>query len=142
MAALVAADLSGLEILVLRSAADLSRAVLQPARGWTDDEWDGAAEGLRERGLLAGSEPSVAVTGDGRRLLAEIETITDRIAARPWTSLIATGRLHTLAIALKPVADACQSGFPQPNPIGLQAIWDANAGPTSTGWSSARAQVA
>jgi hypothetical protein len=141
VAAVVAADLSGLEILVLRSAADLSRAVLQSARGWTDDEWDRADEGLRVRGLLAGSPQSVAVTDAGRRLLAEIEAITDRIATRPWGSLLSTGGLHTLAIALKPVAEACQSGFPQPNPIGLLTIWDAIAAPTGTGWSSARAQV-
>jgi hypothetical protein len=141
VAALVAAGLTGLEILVLRSAADLPRALLQPARGWSDEEWEASAEELRGRGLITGAEPALALTGTGRRLLIEIETTTDRIAARPWASLIKAGELHTLAIDLKPVAEACQSGFPQPNPIGLQAIWDAIAAPTGTGWSGARAQV-
>ncbi len=40
VAALLTAGLSGLGALVLRAASDLDRTVLQPACGWTDQEWD------------------------------------------------------------------------------------------------------
>ena len=44
-AALLAADIDGCEALVLRAGLDLSREVLQPVRGWSDEEWEQAAAG-------------------------------------------------------------------------------------------------
>jgi len=133
VAAVVAADLTGLELLVLRSAGELDRAALQPARGWTDDEWQAADRQLRERGLLAGSGPA-AMTRAGWELVAQIEATTDRLAARAWSALIDTGSLGRLAVDLGPVARSCQAGLPDRNPIGLQATWDAAADPTGTRW--------
>ncbi|MDO9457144.1 MAG: hypothetical protein Q7T52_13700, partial [Nocardioides sp.] len=42
VAAQLTAGLSGLETMVLRSGHDLDRTVLQPHRGWTDDDWTAA----------------------------------------------------------------------------------------------------
>jgi hypothetical protein len=39
-AALVTAGIDGCEALVLRCALDLRREDVQPARGWTDEQWD------------------------------------------------------------------------------------------------------
>jgi hypothetical protein len=140
VAALVAADLTGLEVLVLRGAADLDRSVLQPARGWTDEEWAAAIARLADRGLLhvadhrpagppgpAGLGPEV--TRLGTRTLAEIELVTDRIAGGPWAAAAAAGDLTPLARGLRDLARACAATFPAINPIGLQAVWDVDAAP-------------
>jgi hypothetical protein len=52
-AALAAADIDGCEAVVLRCAkdADISRDMMQPVRGWSDEQWDAAAARLAERGL-------------------------------------------------------------------------------------------
>ena len=42
-AAVLAADLDGAEVLVLRCGLDMSRETMQPIRGWTDEQWDAAA---------------------------------------------------------------------------------------------------
>ncbi len=140
LAALVGADLTGLETLALRCSGDLVRAVLQPARGWDDEEWDGAVERLRARELI-GPEPESALTPAGWDLLTEVEATTDRVAVRPWADLAATGELIDLAETLHPVAAACRAGFPQPNPIGLGPIWDVSADPGGIGWSGGPSQV-
>ena len=44
VAALVAAGLAGLPMLVLRGVLDIGRDRLQPARAWTDEQWDAAAD--------------------------------------------------------------------------------------------------
>ena len=112
VAALVAAGLSGCEVLVWRSVTDLSREVLQPYRGWTDEEWDAAAARLRARGWLDGDGRP---TDTGVAEFGEIETATDRAAASAWRG-VDTERLASL---LAPVARACRSLLPEPNPIGL-----------------------
>ena len=50
-AAVLAADLDGAEVLVLRCGLDMSRETMQPIRGWTDEQWDAAAGRLAGRGL-------------------------------------------------------------------------------------------
>jgi len=112
VAALLTAGLTGLESLVLRSSFDLERSVLQPARGWTDDEWSAAAEALAKRGLVRDGRISDA----GRRLLDEVERITDVLAWDGWTRAGGTAdvveRLHGPAVA-------CRAVLPEVNPIGL-----------------------
>jgi hypothetical protein len=141
VAALVAADLTGLEALVLRAAGDLHRAVLQPARGWSDDEWDAAAQRLAQRGLIGGSAPEPSLTDSGWRTLSEVEEITDRIAGRAWADLAEAGELHPLAAQLREITQPCLAGYPQFDPIGLRVVWDPIAEPAGAGWSGARAQV-
>lgn len=143
IAALVAADLTGLEILVLRCAGDLSRAILQPARGWTDDEWEAATARLVQRGLIRIPAPENApkLTDAGWRTLIDAEAITDRIAGRAWVDLADAGQLHQLAAELRVLSQSCQDTFPAFNLIGLQTQWDPIADPTGAGWSGAKAQV-
>ncbi|AXU15308.1 hypothetical protein I3J09_22280 [Streptomyces clavuligerus] len=112
VAAQVAADLDGCEILALRVGIDLPRSELQPYRGWTDGEWDAAVERLTGRGLLTVDGEA---TDAGRALLEGIEEATDRAAARPWAA-VDTGRLHR---ALDPLARAVARTLRFPNPIGL-----------------------
>ncbi|MFC5151512.1 SCO6745 family protein [Streptomyces amakusaensis] len=114
VAAQVAADLDGCEILTLRVGIDLPRSELQPYRGWTDPEWDAAARRLVERGLLA---PDGRATEEGRRTLAEIEEATDRAAARPWAGV----NLGELTGSLGPLAETVARTLRFPNPIGLPA---------------------
>jgi hypothetical protein len=141
IAALVAADIDAPEALALRAGAYLSvmrrsasdqgnasegstgvsgsteRAQMQPARGWTDDEWDAAATRLIGRGLL---QPDGAATDDGTQLHRSIEAATDQAAARPWARLNAA-EIEDLADLLLPIATACAVVLPFPNPVGVPA---------------------
>jgi hypothetical protein len=114
-AALLAADIDGCEALVLRAGSDLSREVLQPARGWSDEQWDQAAARLAGRGWLG---EDGRVTPEGAATRQAVEDATDRAAARPWARLgpAATGELAGL---LAPVARACAAELPFPNPVGV-----------------------
>jgi hypothetical protein len=107
-AALLAADVDGCESNVLRAAFDLPRETIQPLRGWTDRQWDGAA-------TLAGTE-----------LRASIEAATDAAAARPWQDQEFAA---DLADVLFPIARACSAELPALNPVGVpvpkEAVVDA-----------------
>jgi len=113
--ALVDAKLTGRQALVLRDALHGGRDKLQPARGWTDTEWDEAAEELAERGWL---------DDDGRPTPAAaaahtaIEERTDRLAAQPWTALSDADQAE-LSDLLTPLAVAAGAVVPYPNPIGV-----------------------
>jgi hypothetical protein len=115
VAALVTAGLGGCAVLVLRAGMDLPRELLQPARGWTDEEWEQAARGLAELGWLdAGGRATAAGIDRYQRIEAE----TDALAAVPWNALgaEATARLTAL---LTPLSMACRTEMPTPNPLGL-----------------------
>jgi hypothetical protein len=116
-AALVAAGLDGCEATVLRACLDGNREVLQPVRGWTDQEWDQATGALASRGWIAADG---SVTPAGRDAHREVEAVTDRAAARPWYQL-GPGGTAELAGLLAPIARACRAALPFPNPIGLPA---------------------
>jgi hypothetical protein len=94
---------------------DLSREVLQPARGWTDEEWEEAVLRLKTRGWLDIDGQATALASEAHR---DIETVTDRAAQRPWDELgtEATRQLITLLI---PLAQAAYRDIPSFNPIGL-----------------------
>ena len=120
-AALLAANVDGCQCHVLASAcAGPPRHLLQPARGWSDDEWSEAEAGLTERGLLVPGRPDEA-TDAGRALRDSIELCTDQTDLAPWRALgaDATERLHGL---LRPLAKAlAESGaLPAVNPIGIR----------------------
>ena len=116
-AAVASADIDGCEVLVLRCGLDMRREDLQPIRGWTDEQWDGARARLAARGWIG---PDGALTGPGRAAHAAVEKATDLAAARPWARLgpAATARL---ARALTPIAQACARVVPYPSPIGVPA---------------------
>lgn len=116
VAALVAHGLDGCEALVWRDSLDLERSVLQPARGWTDEEWDAAAQRLIARGWLSADGPTAAA----REAYRAIEELTDDIADRPWRVLgeVAADRLRELLI---PLVVRVRATIPTINPIGLPA---------------------
>jgi hypothetical protein len=118
VAALLTADVDGCESLVWRTAIDgvELRASLQPARGWTDDEWDAAAERLTRRGWIAADG---SATADGREAYRKVETLTDRLAAGPWQRL-GTDRTRRCAALLEPLAAAVWVVLPANNPIPLR----------------------
>ena len=114
-AAMAAADIDGCEALVLRCALDMRREDMQPARGWSDEQWDAARARLADRGLIG---PDGGITDAGLAAHAAAEKATDRAAARPWDRLgpEATAKL---AGVLPPVAQACTADIPYPSPIGV-----------------------
>ena len=114
VAALLVAGLDGAESLVWRASLDSSRDLLQPPRGWTDQEWAAAAARLTARGWLSGG----VATAPAYAARDAIERQTDDLAAAPWRELGpgATARLEEL---LTPVAQAARRLLPYPNPIGL-----------------------
>ncbi len=114
-ATLVSADVDGCESLALQAANGISRELVQPLRGWTDEEWDAAIARLAERDLLTGDG---AATAEGTAFSASIEERTDEAAARPWGDPDLAARLTA---ALTPIAEACAAELPYPNPIGLRA---------------------
>lgn len=116
-AALLAAGVDGCAAHVLFAAAGGSgRGTTQPNRGWTDEQWVAAAADLADRGLVAGDG---AATEAGRRLRADIEAVTDRLATGPW-AVLGPARTETLRALLAPLArSVVESGtVPVPNPIG------------------------
>jgi len=125
VAALLGAGVAGLDILVLRCALDLSRDVVQPSRGWRDDEWAAAADRLVGRGLL---DVDGSVTDPARRLIADVEAVTDRAAA--WTSL-SSDEITLIAKGLSPIAQACAAELPERTPIGDVRLWDVEADPSA-----------
>ena len=118
--ALVSGGLDGLESHVSFVATGaITRSVLQPARGWSDDEWEAAEQALVARGWVDAADPG-RLTPVGAEARQEIEDATDRMAIEPWDRIgdIATDRLRSL---LKPMASRiAQMGLiPTINPIGL-----------------------
>jgi hypothetical protein len=115
-AALAAAGLDGCEAVVLRCAkdADISRGLMQPVRGWTDEQWGAAAARLAERGWIG---EDAAVTAAGRDVHDAVEAATDQAAGRPWNRMGAVG-LAEVADALWPLARACAAALPEVIPVG------------------------
>ncbi|MFE1995436.1 SCO6745 family protein [Streptomyces parvulus] len=98
LAALLAADLDGLEALVTHTATGRGMAPkwVLSTRGWTQEEWDAARDRLRGRGLI---DDAGELTGRGTELRDGIERETDRLDTGPYAHLGADGvaRLTELA---------------------------------------------
>src|SRR3984957_2926181 len=84
--ALLGTGLSGLEALVTHTATGQGfvREFAQASRGWSDEEWKGAAGALGARGLLAADG---ALTPAGGALRGRVEEETDRLDSDPWQHL-------------------------------------------------------
>ncbi len=113
-AARAAAGTDGCEAVVLRCAKDISRDLMQPTRGWTDEQWGAAAARLTERGWTGEDAP---LTAPGRAAHDAVEAATDRAAARPWNKMGAVG-LAEVADVLLPLAQACAAALPEVIPVG------------------------
>ena len=116
-AALAAADIDGCEAVALRCCMDLRREDMQPARGWTDEQWDNALAGLADRGWVGADGQ---LTNAGQAAHDAVENATDWAAARPWARLGADATAE-LAGVLTPLAKACAAVVPYPSPIGVPA---------------------
>lgn len=86
LAALLDADLTGLEALITHTATGrgFTEQAAKKLRGWSDDEWDGACAALVERGLLT---EEGALTDEGVELRETIEAETDLLSADPFLHL-------------------------------------------------------
>jgi hypothetical protein len=121
----VTEGIGGLSAIVLRSAMDIEAETMKRARGWTEDQWASEVESLAARGML---ERDGSITDAGIEALGRTETLTNRLALDPWSELDDQGVVHTARL-VAPVAVACASMFPYPNPIGMPHAWDPFADP-------------
>jgi len=120
VATLLSTGVDGCEAHLLHAAEHRTpHEVLQPNRGWTDDEWAAANERLTERGLLADGELAEA----GRELRRDIEAETDRLAAGPFDRTLDDEDQTALLVELTAPAQAVAASgiIPFPNPMGLSA---------------------
>ncbi|MFV0132582.1 SCO6745 family protein [Streptomyces sp. HMX87] len=112
LAALMAAGLDGLEALVSHTATGkgMTPKWACGTRGWSREDWDAAADRLRDRGLL---DDGGELTERGVALREEIEQETDRLDAAPYEHLGAKGvaRLTELGTAFARAAFAA-GAFP------------------------------
>ncbi len=117
VAALVAWELDGCDALVWRASLDLSRDTLQPARGWTDEQWEESVQRLMARGWLDIEGHATVAAAEAHR---DIEDITDRVATRPWFDLGSDATRRAIEL-VTPLARLAYAEIPDYNPIGLPA---------------------
>jgi hypothetical protein len=115
--AAVPAGMNGLEAtLTLVATGVITREVIQPNRGWCDDEWDDAVVRLQERRVL---DAMGELTETGELLRRAIEDTTDRLAAAPLELLGETYVEHVINLATPVSRRLVESGMiPVPDPIG------------------------
>ena len=116
VAALLVAGLDGAETPVWRAAVDGARAALQPARGWTDEEWEDGVDGWCA--TAAGSAPT------GRRPPA-VALRARRWRRRPTGSPPSPGRASArpgparFVELATPLSLAARAELPDVTPLGL-----------------------
>ncbi|MFC9251581.1 SCO6745 family protein [Amycolatopsis thailandensis] len=97
IAALVLNGLDGLSALVSHTATGKGflAAAAKASRGWSDEQWDGAAAKLRDKGFL---DAEGGLTEAGNDLRERIEDATNAASTGPWEHLgeEKTKRLHEL----------------------------------------------
>jgi hypothetical protein len=111
----LAAGLSGLDTMVLRCGHDMTREALQPARGWTDEEWDAGVAAIVVRGLLGDDG---RITAAGLESMAAVEATTDRLAQEPWDAL-GIDRTARFVEVVTPLTLAARAELPDVTPLGL-----------------------
>jgi len=85
VAALLADGVGPCEALVMHAATgEVSRQALQTTRSWSDEEWDTAAQNVREHGWLT---PENTLTDEGKTHRDSVEQLTDQLALAPWQHL-------------------------------------------------------
>jgi hypothetical protein len=113
----VAHGLRGLDATVTFAATGaISRAIVQPTRGWTDADWAQSSRRLQARGLL---DTGGRLTKTGGALRRDVEDLTDRLAAGPVERLGSTGVERAIELATPVSRHLMDAGvIPVPNPIG------------------------
>jgi hypothetical protein len=120
VALLTGAGLDGCEVHVLFAACErVVPELYEQSRGWSAEDWAGAADRLAARGLLtAGGD----ATDAGRSLRDGVERRTDELALAPFVPLGANVVTHLLAALEPAVARITAMGeIMYPNPMGLPA---------------------
>lgn len=120
MATLLTEGVDGCEAhLTYVSTGEVSRATMQPLRGWSDEEWDAAAKRLQQRGML---DEHGLLTPAGKQVRQAIEDRTDLLALPPWQHLGRERSERLLALA-QPISQRIvdQGGIPRVNPMGLSS---------------------
>lgn len=115
--ALVLHAIDGCEANVLMAAEGrLDAASQRTFRGWSEEEWDGAEDRLRDRELM----DTDGLTERGWAIRASIERQTDVLSSQPWEALgpATTAHLASVVSDLDRMIIAGK-GVPFPNPIGL-----------------------
>lgn len=120
IAALLTAELDPVEALVAFGADTGVDAEILRSRGWSAQEWDAAADRLRDRGLL---DAHGQLTLAGQALRREIEVRTDELAEAPWHEL-GDARAERLVELVTPVSKqiVARGGFPTRNPMGMRPL--------------------
>src|SRR5208282_4333643 len=115
--AAVGAGLRGLDAtLTFVATGAITREIIQPTRGWSDDDWQQSSRRLQARGLL-GRDGRLTKTGGALR--RDVEDLTDRLAAAPVERLGETGVKQAIELATPVSRHLIDSGVvPVPNPIG------------------------
>jgi hypothetical protein len=115
--AAVAAGLRGIDAtLTFVATGAITREIIQPSRGWSDDDWEQSLRRLQARGIL---DRDGRLTKTGGALRRDIEDRTDRLAAAPIERLGETGVEQAIALAVPVSRHLIDSGvIPVPNPIG------------------------
>ena len=117
---LVDADVPPAHALVLQaSSGRSSEDALRANRGWSDDEWAGAATELTERGLVDGDGQ---LTTAGVELRQRIEDETDRLAA-PIVVAIGDDGAEELVRLLRPLATAVMDAGAVPSLNNMGVPW-------------------
>jgi len=120
MATLLTEGVDGCEAhLTYVGTGEVSRATMQPIRGWSDEEWDAAAKRLQQRGML---DEHGLLTPAGKQVRQAIEDRTDLLALPPWQHLGRERSERLLALA-QPISQRIvdQGGIPRVNPMGLSS---------------------
>ena len=117
---LVAAGIGGCAAHVLAAAVGgAPRDVTQPARGWSDEDWDAAVDELSGRGLVT---TDGRATASGRDLHATVERRTDELASEPWRHLDDDALEEVSATLARLAGRVASAGVIRfPNPMGLPA---------------------
>jgi hypothetical protein len=115
--AAVGHGLRGLDAALTHVATGaISREMIQPSRGWTDDDWLASKRRLQARGLL---DRDGRLTKTGGALRRDIEDVTDRLAAAPVERLGETGVEEVIELAAAVSRHLIDTGVvPVPNPVG------------------------
>lgn len=112
VAALIGADLSGIEALVTHTATGkgFSQPAAQATRAWSDEEWSVAVDGLEGRGLMMSAG---LLTEDGVALRSAVERRTEESAFAPWEHLGEAGMQRLSELCRPLVTTALTNGaFP------------------------------
>jgi hypothetical protein len=119
IAALTVHGLSGIEALItiVASGSGVDAAAYRTFRGWTEEEWAQAEQGLRDRGLI---DAASSLTAEGRALREGVEQMTDRLAARVWDAMDEAASERLLGV-LGGLARKLEGpgGLSYPNPVGV-----------------------